>query len=77
MAGRIAYYGGIVTNGLVLALDAAKKDSYPGAGTVWREISGKMKGYRISDIGYRTLTAVHFPYPISHILSPLHGPEGR
>ena len=40
MAGRIAHYGGIVTNGLVLALDAAKKDSYPGSGTVWRDISG-------------------------------------
>ena len=40
MAGRIAYYGGIVTNGLVLALDAAKKDSYPGSGTLWRDISG-------------------------------------
>jgi len=40
MAGRIAYYGGIVTNGLVLNLDAAKKDSYPGTGTVWNDISG-------------------------------------
>lgn len=40
MAGRIAYYGGIVTNGLVLNLDAAKKDSYPGSGTAWRDISG-------------------------------------
>jgi hypothetical protein len=40
MAGRIAYYGGIVTNGLVLALDAAKKDSYPGSGTLWKDISG-------------------------------------
>lgn len=40
MAGRIAYYGGIVTNGLVLNLDAAKKDSYPGTGTSWRDISG-------------------------------------
>jgi hypothetical protein len=40
MAGRIAYYGGIVTNGLVLNLDAAKKDSYPGAGTAWNDISG-------------------------------------
>jgi hypothetical protein len=40
MAGRISYYGGIVTNGLVLALDAAKKDSYPGSGTIWRDISG-------------------------------------
>jgi hypothetical protein len=40
MAGRIAYYGGIVTNGLVLNLDAAKKDSYPGTGTAWNDISG-------------------------------------
>jgi hypothetical protein len=40
MAGRIAYYGGIVTNGLVLALDAAKRDSYPGTGTTWNDISG-------------------------------------
>jgi hypothetical protein len=40
MAGRISYYGGIVTNGLVLVLDAAKKDSYPGSGTIWRDISG-------------------------------------
>jgi hypothetical protein len=40
MAGRIAYYGNIVTNGLVLNLDAAKKDSYPGSGTTWRDISG-------------------------------------
>lgn len=40
MAGRIAYYGGIVTNGLILDLDAAKKDSYPGTGTSWRDISG-------------------------------------
>jgi hypothetical protein len=40
MAGRISYYGGIVTNGLVLALDAAKRDSYPGSGTTWNDISG-------------------------------------
>jgi hypothetical protein len=40
MAGRIAYYGNIVTNGLVLDLDAAKRDSYPGTGTTWNDISG-------------------------------------
>jgi hypothetical protein len=38
MAGRIAYTGGIVTNGLVLNIDAAKRDSYPGSGTSWRDI---------------------------------------
>jgi hypothetical protein len=40
MAGRIAYYGNIVKDGLVLLLDAAKKDSYPGSGTLWRDVSG-------------------------------------
>jgi hypothetical protein len=30
----------IVSNGLVLALDAADKNSYPGSGTTWRDISG-------------------------------------
>lgn len=40
MAGRITYYGNIVKEGLVLDLDAAKKDSYPGSGTAWRDISG-------------------------------------
>ena len=39
MAGRISYYGGIVTQGLVLDLDAGKRDSYIGSGTVWRDIS--------------------------------------
>ena len=43
MAGRIAYYGGIVTNGLILDLDAAKKDSYPTTGTAWNDISGNQK----------------------------------
>lgn len=39
MAGRIAYYGNIVTDGLVLNLDAGKKESYPGTGSIWRDIS--------------------------------------
>ena len=40
MATRYNYTGGIVTNGLVLNLDAAKTDSYPGSGTLWRDLSG-------------------------------------
>ena len=40
MAGRISYYGNIVKDGLVLCLDAAKRDSYPGTGTAWNDISG-------------------------------------
>lgn len=39
MAGRISYYGGIVLNGLVLDLDAGKKDSYIGYGSSWIDIS--------------------------------------
>ena len=30
----------IVTNGLVLNLDSANKDSYPGTGTTWNDLSG-------------------------------------
>jgi hypothetical protein len=40
MATRYNYTGGIVTNGLVLNLDAAKTDSYPGTGSIWRDLSG-------------------------------------
>lgn len=39
MAGRIIYYGGTSSNGLILDLDAAKRDSYPGGGTTWKDIS--------------------------------------
>ena len=40
MATNYNYFGGIVTNGLVLDLDAAKLASYPGTGTSWYDISG-------------------------------------
>ena len=40
MSGRIGYYGGIVKDGLVLNLDAGKKDSYNRVGTSWNDISG-------------------------------------
>jgi len=39
MAGRIAYLGNIVTQGLVLNLDAGIKGSYPGTGNTWSDIS--------------------------------------
>jgi hypothetical protein len=41
MAGRISYLGGIVRDGLVLDLDAGKKDSYNRLGTSWNDISGQ------------------------------------
>jgi hypothetical protein len=39
----MSFYHGptIVTNGLVLGLDAADRNSYPGSGTSWFDISGK------------------------------------
>jgi len=40
MAGRVAYYGNITTQGLILDLDAGRKDSYPRTGTSWIDISG-------------------------------------
>ena len=30
----------IITNGLILELDAADRNSYPGSGTTWRDLSG-------------------------------------
>jgi len=32
-------FGQIINNGLVLSLDAADKNSYPGSGTVWRDLT--------------------------------------
>jgi hypothetical protein len=41
MGGRISYYGNIVRDSsLIFNLDAAKKDSYPGNGTIWRDLNG-------------------------------------
>jgi len=37
----ISYNPRIVTDGLVLALDAANPKSYPGSGTTWTDISGR------------------------------------
>ena len=36
----VAYNPKIVTNGLVLALDAGNRKSYPGSGTTWTDLSG-------------------------------------
>lgn len=43
----------IVRNGLVLHLDAANKKSYPGAGTVWNDLSGNgNNGTLVNGVGY-------------------------
>jgi hypothetical protein len=38
---RFETYPGIPTNGLILHLDAGNRQSYPGSGTVWYDISGQ------------------------------------
>ncbi len=37
----VAYNPSIVTNGLVLCLDAGNAKSYPGSGTTWTDLSGR------------------------------------
>jgi hypothetical protein len=55
MAGRVSYYGGIVRNGLVLHLDAAKKDSYPKSGTSWSDLSGNVNNGTLVGPTYNNL----------------------
>jgi hypothetical protein len=45
----------ILTNGLVLALDAANSKSYPGSGTTWSDLSGN--GYSSTLINSPTFTS--------------------
>jgi hypothetical protein len=40
-------FGKIVTDGLVLVLDAADKNSYPGSGTTWRDMSGNNRTHTV------------------------------
>ena len=43
----------IVTNGLVLNLDAARQNSYAGSGTTWRDLSGNGNtGTLVNGVGY-------------------------
>ena len=43
----------IITNGLVLNLDAANKDSYPGTGTTWYDLSGNgNNGTLLNGVGF-------------------------
>ena len=42
MATRYNFLGGIVTEGLIMDLDAAKMQSYPAGGTDWIDISGNV-----------------------------------
>jgi hypothetical protein len=49
----IAYNPRIVTDGLVLALDAGNVKSYPGSGTTWTDLSGGgNNGTLVNGVGY-------------------------
>ena len=83
MATRYNYTGQLVTDGLVLNLDAAKVDSYPGTGTTWYDISGNnnngtlTNGPTFSGIGKQASIVfdgvddyVNVPYTASKISFP-------
>ena len=45
----------IVNDGLVLHLDAANKNSYPGSGTTWKDLSGnENNGTLVNGVGYNS-----------------------
>ena len=49
----VAYNPQIVTNGLVLCLDAGNVKSYPGSGTTWTDLSGRgNNGTLVNGVGY-------------------------
>jgi hypothetical protein len=50
------YYGPkIVTDGLVLCLDAGDRNSYPGSGTAWNDLSGNNNnGTLVNGVGYNS-----------------------
>jgi hypothetical protein len=50
----LAYGGAIVRDGLVLALDAADRNSYPGTGTTWYDLSPS--GYTFTTTSVPTFT---------------------
>jgi len=41
--------GNIIRDGLVLALDAASKNSYPGSGTTWTDLSGNNNNFTLNN----------------------------
>ena len=54
MAGRIAYLGNIVTDGLILDLDAAKQESFNLTGSTWRDLSGRQNNGGLVSASFTT-----------------------
>ena len=47
----------IVTNGLVLCLDAGSRKSYGGTGNVWRDLAGSNNGTLVNGVGFNSANA--------------------
>jgi len=62
MATSLGIGGQIVTDGLVLCLDAANKDSYPGTGTTWSDLSGNGNSGTISGATYSSTNLGKFTF---------------
>ena len=58
----IAYNPRIVTDGLVLSLDAANTKSYPGSGTTWTDLSGEGYDGTISGATYTSGVDGYFDF---------------
>jgi hypothetical protein len=59
----ISLRGNIVTNGLVLNLDAANRKSYPGSGTAWNDLSGQNNtGTLTSNPTYNNINGGNFQF---------------
>ena len=56
----IGYGTSIVRDGLVLHLDTANVKSYPGSGTVWKDLSGNGNDFNIVGADYITSPSPHF-----------------
>ena len=61
MATQFAF-GKVVTDGLVLALDASDRSSYPGSGATWRDVStGQNNGSFASGVSYQSDNSILIP----------------
>ena len=56
----VTYNPRIVTDGLVLALDAANPKSYPGSGTTWNDLSGQGNNASLNDGAYFSDNSILF-----------------
>jgi len=48
----VSYNPGVVTSGLVLALDAGNPKSYPGSGSTWTDLSGNGYNFTVNSSAY-------------------------